>query len=79
MSASRVLRRASGKQLQFAGPWLRGRSPATTDSGHSLTASSLLIRRSTLHRPMLEKLGRDLGFVTDVELANTDLYLEKYR
>ena len=43
MSASRALRRTSGKQLQFAGPWARGRMPATTVPGYASTAFSLRI------------------------------------
>jgi len=41
MSAFRALRRTSGKQLQFAGPWARGRLPASTVPGYASTASFL--------------------------------------
>ena len=63
--------------MQFSGPWARGRSPATTVPGHASTAFSLLVYRPALHRPMLEKPGRRLMFVADVEPAKTDLYSAK--
>lgn len=53
MSVSRALRRTSGKQLQFAGPWARGRLPATTVPGYLPSGFSLLTRPPALHRPML--------------------------
>ena len=53
MSASRVPRRTSGKQLQFDGPWVWGCSPATAAPGHATTTSSLLSRPSESRRPML--------------------------
>jgi len=77
MSAFKALRRTSEKKLQFAGPWARGRLPATTVPGHASTAFSLLIHRPALHRPMLEKPGRRLVSVTDVEPRNPDLYVAK--
>ena len=77
MSASRSLRRTSGKHLQFAGPWARGRLPATTVPGCASAAFSLLSHSPALHRPMLEKPGRHMEFVTDAEPVNADLYSAK--
>lgn len=77
MSASNALRRTSGKQLQFSGPWVRGCLPATTVPGYASTASSLLIHRPALLSPMPEKPGRCLQLVADVEPVSPGLYLAK--
>ena len=65
MSASRALRRTSGKQLQFAGPWARGRLPATTVPGYASWAFPLLISPTVLPSPDAQKPGFRLEFVTD--------------
>ena len=65
MSASRALRRTSGKQLQFAGPWARGRLPATTVPGYAPTALFPPDSPTRVASSDAEKPGRHLEFVTD--------------
>jgi hypothetical protein len=77
MNASKALCRTLGKQLKFAGPWVRGHLPATTVSGYASAAFSHLSHTPALHRPKLEKPGRHMEFATEVNYVNPDLYSEK--
>ena len=69
MSASRALRRASETQLQFAGPWARGRLPATTVPGYAPAAFSLLIHPPVLHCPMLRSPDAPRNLSRTLDLA----------
>lgn len=56
MSASKARRRTLAKQLQFAGPWTRGRLPAPTVPGLNHPLSSPADLPTRLHRPMPRSL-----------------------
>ena len=74
MSASRALRRTSGKQLQFAGPWSRARSPATTVPGVAPIALFPSDSPTRVASSDAEKPGRHQEFVSVAEPTNAVLY-----